>query len=155
MSSAPKPPMTGLGEMTVQDYLALAKRRKFWMIFPALAVTIAIAVTALKLPNIYRAEAIILVEPQKVPASYVASTVTTGMSERMSTIYQEVTSPARLKRLIDSMGLYTDIRRQEGEQEAVRTMSRAISVEQVSALGSQMAAFRVAYKGKSPTKPPR
>lgn len=152
MSSAPKPPMTGLGEMSVQDYLALAKRRKFWMIFPALAVTIAIAVTASRLPDVYRAEAIILVEPQKVPASYVASTVTTGMSERMSTIYQEVTSPARLKRLIDSMGLYTDLRRQQGEQEAVRTMSRAISVEQVSALGSQMAAFRVAFKGKNPAE---
>ena len=65
----------GFGEMSLQDYLALAKRRKFWFIFPALAVMIAIAVMAWRLPNIYRAEAIILVQPQKVPASYVESTL--------------------------------------------------------------------------------
>ncbi|MGC2110624.1 MAG: GNVR domain-containing protein [Candidatus Korobacteraceae bacterium] len=152
MTNTEKAPLTGLGEMTLQDYLAMAKRRKFWIIFPALAVAIAVAITARKLPNVYRAEAVILVEPQKVPTSYVASTVTTGMSERMSTIYQEVTSPARLKRLIDSMGLYADVRKQEGEQEAVRLMGRSITVEQVSAMGSQAAAFRVSYKGRSPAE---
>jgi polysaccharide biosynthesis transport protein len=152
MSSAPRVPVAGFGEMSLQDYFALAKRRKFWIIFPALAVMIAIAVMVQRLPNVYRSEAVILVEPQKVPTSYVTSTVTTGMSERMSTIYQEVTSPARLKRLVDSMGLYPDIRKQEGEQEAVRVMAKAITVEQVSAMGSQAAAFRVAYKGRSPAE---
>jgi polysaccharide chain length determinant protein (PEP-CTERM system associated) len=152
MTNTQKAPLTGLGEMTLQDYLAMARRRKFWIIFPALAVAIATAVTARMLPNVYRSEAVILVEPQKVPTSYVASTVTTGMSERMSTIYQEVTSTARLKRLIDSMGLYPDIRKQEGEQEAVRVMAKSITVEQVTALGSQAAAFRVTYKGRIPAE---
>jgi protein tyrosine kinase modulator len=152
MPNNEKAPLTGLGEMSLQDYLSMAKRRKYWIIFPALAVAIATAVTARRLPNVYRSEAVILVEPQKVPTSYVASTVTTGMSERMSTIYQEVTSPARLKRLIDSMGLYPDVRKQEGEQEAVRLMQKSISVEQVSALGSQAAAFRVSYKGRTPAE---
>src|SRR5271165_179012 len=106
----------GLGEMNLQDYFALAKRRKLWITFPALAVVIAIAVMAWRLPNVYRSEAVILVVPQKVPSSYVASTVTTGLSERMSTIYQEVTSPTRLRRVIASLGLYPDVRKQEGEQ---------------------------------------
>lgn len=149
MTNAPRGAATGLGEMTLQDYFGLVRRRKFWIIFPALALALAVAVTARKLPNVYRAEAVILVEPQKVPTSYVASTVTTGMSERMSTIYQEVTSPTRLKRLIDNMGLYPELRKQQGEQEAVATMAKAISVEQVSALGSQAAAFRVSYKGRT------
>jgi polysaccharide chain length determinant protein (PEP-CTERM system associated) len=152
MNNAPKASAAGLGEMSLQDYLGLLRRRKFWIIFPALAVSIAVAVSARRLPNVYRSEAVILVEPQKVPSSYVASTVTTGMSERMSTIYQQVTSPARLKRLIDNLGLYPDVRKQQGEQEAVQLMSKAITVEQVSALGSQAAAFRVAYKGKNPAE---
>jgi polysaccharide chain length determinant protein (PEP-CTERM system associated) len=140
------------GEMSIQDYFALAKRRKFWIIFPALAIMIATAVMAWRLPNIYRCDAIILVEPQKVPASYFASTVTTGMAERISTIYQEVTSPARLKRLIDTMGLYPEIRKQESEQEAIRVMAKAINVEQVSAMGSQAAAFRISFKDKNPAQ---
>jgi uncharacterized protein involved in exopolysaccharide biosynthesis len=50
------------------------------------------------------------------------------------------------------MGLYPELRKQQGEQEAVREMAKAISVEQVSALGSQAAAFRVAYKGRTPAE---
>src|SRR5271157_3826020 len=102
------------GEMNVQDALALANRRKYWIIFPALAVMIATAVMAWRLPNVFRSAAIILVEPQKVPDSYVKSTVTTDMSARVSTIYQQVTSLSRLKRIVDSMGLYPDIRKQFG-----------------------------------------
>ncbi len=140
------------GEMSVQDYISLAKRRRFWIIFPALAVMTAISVVAWRLPNIFRCEAVILIEPQKVPYSFVQPTAMSAWGERLSTIYQEVTSPARLKRVIDSMGLYPELRKQEGEQEAVSTMQKAISVEQVSALGSQAAAFRISYKGRDPAK---
>ena len=148
-----QPPVTqGLGEMGLQDYLSLAKRRIFWIIFPALAVLIAATVMAWSLPNIYRCEAVILVQPQKVPTSYFPSTVTSGMSDRMSTIYQEVTSPSRLKRIIDTLNLYPDIRAKEGEQYAMLTMAKAISVEQVTAMGAQAAAYRISYKGKLPAQ---
>jgi polysaccharide chain length determinant protein (PEP-CTERM system associated) len=138
--------------MGLQDYLSLAKRRIFWIIFPALAVLIAATVMAWRLPNIYRCEAVILVQPQKVPTSYFPSTVTSGMSDRMSTIYQEVTSPSRLKRIIDTLNLYPDIRAKEGEQYAMLTMAKAISVEQVTAMGAQAAAYRISYKGKLPAQ---
>jgi polysaccharide chain length determinant protein (PEP-CTERM system associated) len=138
--------------MNLQDYLALAKRRKFWIIFPALAVVIATAVMAWRLPNIYRAEAIILVTPQKVPSSYFTTTVTTPMADRISAVYQEVTSISRLKRIIDSMGLYRDIRKEEGEQEAIRLMIKAITVEQVSVMGANAPAFRIGFKGRVPAE---
>jgi len=115
-------------------------------------VAIAVGVVASRLPNVFRCEAVILVEPQKVPASYVQSVAVSGWGERISTIYQEVTSPARLKRIIDGMGLYPDLRKQEGEQEAVAVMRRAITVEQVSVMGSQAAAFRISYKGSNPAQ---
>ena len=153
MSNIQKPAaIQGFGEMNLQDYFALARRRKFWILFPALAVMITVAVTAWRLPNVYRCAAVILVEPQKVAVGYVAPTVTTGMTERMSTIYQEVTSPARLRRLIDSMGLYPEVRKREGEQEAVRQMAAAISVDQVTALGATAAAYRIGYKGSKPSE---
>jgi len=140
------------GDMSLQDYIALANRRKFWIIFPAVAVVIATAAAAWKLPNIYRCEAIILVQPQKVPSNYVSSTVTTGMTERMLTIYQEVTAPSRLRHLIDSMGLYPDLRKREGEQSAILAMAKAISVEQITSMGMQAAAYKVSYKGRDPAQ---
>jgi polysaccharide biosynthesis transport protein len=142
----------GLGEMGLQDYLSLAKRRMFWIIFPALAILIASTVMAWKLPNIYRCEAVILVQPQKVPASYFPSTVTSGMPDRMATIYQEVTSPSRLKRIMDSLNLYPDIRVQEGQQYALMTMTKAINVEPVTAMGATAPAFRISYKGRNPAQ---
>ena len=142
----------GFGEMGLQDYLALLKRRKYWIIFPAFAVTIAAAVMAWKLPNVYRSEAVILVQPQKVPSSYFPTTVTSAMADRVAMVYQEVVSPARLKRIIDSLGLYPDIRAREGEQEAVLTMTKAISVEQVTAMGNNAPAYRIGFKGRNPSQ---
>lgn len=152
MSKIPTTATAGFGDMNLQDYFALAKRRKFWIIFPALAVMIASTVMAARLPNVYRCSAVILVEPQKVAIGYVPSTVTSGMVERMTTIYAEVTSPTRLKRLIDSMGLYPEVRKQQGEQEAVRQMAGAISVEQVTAMGATMPAYRISYKSGKPAE---
>ncbi len=140
----------GLGEMGLQDYIALFKRRKYWFVFPALATAIAICVTGWRMPNMYRCQAVILVQPQKVPDSYVKAMPINSWPERLSTIYQEVTSPARLKPLVDSMNLFPEMRKQPGgEQDAVAAMEKAINVEQVSALGTIAAAFRITYKGNN------
>src|SRR5208283_5329121 len=145
------------GQMSVRDYIALAKRRKFWVIFPALAVVISTAIMAWRMPDFYRSYAVILVEPQKVPYSYFQSTAVTGWMDRLNAIYQEIISPARLKRLIDSMGLYPEIRKQEGEQEAISVLQKAIMVEQVPPMASQpdatkVPAFRIGYKSRSPAQ---
>ena len=145
------------GEMSVQDYIAVAKRRKFWVIFPALAVMISMAVMAWRLPDTYRSYAIILVEPQKVPYNYFQPTAVAGWNERLAAIYQEVISPARLKRIIDSMGLYPEIRRQEGEQEAISALQKGILIEQVPPMTSQadatkVPAFRLGFKSRNPAQ---
>jgi protein tyrosine kinase modulator len=144
--------MSAFGEMSVQDYFGLVKRRRLWIIFPAMAVIIATSVAAWRLPNVYYSSALILISPQKVPASYVTSTVTTGTSERLAAIYHEVTSPTRLKRIIDSLGLYPDLRKQEGEQEAIAAMQKAIIVEPVAALNIPNAALRIAFKSRNPVQ---
>src|SRR5271157_2231855 len=153
MSNTPTAGMAqGFGEMGMQDYISLVKRRKFWFIFPVVAVAVATAVMSVRLPNIYRSEAIILVQPSKVPTSFVATTVTTPMADRIATIYQQVTSPSRLKRIMDSLGLYPDIRKRDGEQEAVFVMMKAVNVEQVTAMGANAPAFRISYKGRNPAQ---
>ena len=70
----------------------------------------------------------------------------------MSTIYQEVTSPARLKRIIDSLGLYPDIRKQDRRARSNQWYEKAITVEQVSAMGANASAFRITYKGRNPAQ---
>lgn len=140
------------GDLNFQDYLAIARRRKFWIAFSALAVLVATAVVAWRLPSTYRCATTILIDPQTVPENYIRSTTTENIADRLSTILQEVTAPAQLKKLIDTMGLYPDLRKREGEQEVIRTMQQSIGVEPVTAMGTQLSAFRITFKGKNPVE---
>ena len=135
------------GDLRFQDYLRIAKRRKLWIIFPAIAVLMMTVIIAWRLPNTYRCQTTILIDPQKVPESYVKTASTEGIADRLSTILQEVTAPAQLKKLIDTMGLYPELRKREGEQEVIRAMQQAIGVEPVTAFGTQLSAFRITFKG--------
>src|SRR5690349_15385291 len=137
-------------QLQLRDYLAIGKRRRWWIIFTAVTVSIASLVIIWRLPNIYRSETIILVDPQKVPDSYVASTVTSSIADRLSTLQQEVMSPTHLKKLIDSMGLYPELRGKLGDQEIVAKMQKAIAVEIVAQGNRSSSAFRVAYQGRNP-----
>ncbi len=140
------------GDLGFQDYLQIAKRRKLWIMFPALAVMMMTAIVAWRLPNTYRCQTTILIDPQKVPESYVKAASTEGIADRLSTILEQVTAPAELKNLIDTMGLYPDLKKRVGEQEVIRSMQQAIGVEPVTAFGTQLSAFRITFKGKNPVE---
>src|SRR2546421_5253637 len=141
-----------LGQLQFRDYLQIARRRKWWIILTTISMTLASLVVIWRLPNIYRSETVILVDPQKVPDNYVASTVTSSIADRLSTLQQEVMSPTRLKRLIDSMGLYPELRGKVGDQEIVAKMQKSIVVEVVTQGGRALGAFRVAFQGKNPVE---
>ena len=59
-----------------------------------------------RLPPLYRASTLILVEPQRIPAAYVSSTVTSTVQERLSTISQQILSRTNLERIIVQFNLY-------------------------------------------------
>ena len=58
-------------DIQVGKYLDILRRRKWWIILTTTAVFVATFVVAMRLPNIYYSETVILVDPQKVPDSYV------------------------------------------------------------------------------------
>lgn len=136
----------------LRDYWAIVTRRKSLIILAAMAVSLIVVIVVKRMPNIYRAETTILVDPQQVPNNYVASTVSTTINDRLSTIQQEVTSPTRLQRLIESMDLYADMRKKHGEQEVIAAMQKAVTVQVVEAGGHSLSAFKVGFSGKDPVQ---
>ena len=153
--ASPSPPSASspiFGDLNFRDYLAIARRRRFWIIFSALAFLVTATVVAWRLPNTYRCETTILVDPQKVPENYIHAATTENIADRLSTILQQVTSPAQLKKLIDTMGLYPDLKKRVSEQEIIRTMQESIGVEPVTAMGAQLSAFRITFRGKNPVE---
>ena len=142
------------GALLIREYLDAARRRKWTIILSAVGVFLASAVVAVRLPNIYRAETVVMVDPQQVPTSYVASTVSSSISDRLSTIQQQVLSPTRLQKLIDSMDLYPQLKGHHSEEEIIRMVQSSISIE-VNFGGARMGAFKIAYSGKNPQQAAR
>jgi len=138
-----------LEDIQIAKYLDILRRRKLWVILTATAVFVATLVVAMRLPNLYRAETVILVDPQKVPDSYVPSTVNTTVADRLSTVRQEVMSPTRLKELLARTGLYADQIAKNNEDAIIMQLQRSIQLEVVDAGSSRLSAFRIAYTGRT------
>jgi len=134
--------------LQLRQYIDAARRRRLAIILPTVGVFLATAVVAIHLPDLYRAETVIMVDPQQVPNSYVAPTVTSSISSRLSTIQQQVLSPSRLQKIIDSLGLYSDLKERRSKEEIIRGMQSSISVEVVGGGTSQTSTFRIAYHGR-------
>ena len=90
----------------LQDYWLILRRRKYYVIVAAVAVWIAFALAAVRLPNIYRSEITILVEPPKVSTTYVQPMITSRIEERLSTIKEQILSRPNLERIIRENHLY-------------------------------------------------
>jgi succinoglycan biosynthesis transport protein ExoP len=138
-----------LEDIQIARYLDIVHRRKWWIIVTTTVVFVATLVVAMRLPNLYRAETVILVDPQKVPDSYVPSTGNTTVADRLSTVRQEVMSPTRLKELLARTGIYSGAEVNGHEDAVVRQLQKSIQLEVVDAGSSRLSAFRIAYTGRT------
>src|SRR5579862_9688238 len=104
------------------------------------------------LPNVYKSEATILVEAQRIPEKYVTSTVNTQVQDRLMTIRQQVLSTTQLMKLIDAFGLYKDERKRLAQEEIIEKMQKDIGIELVRGwIGDRPGAFKVSFQGSNPT----
>src|SRR5262245_23006220 len=130
---------------TPEDLLAILWRRRWLLVTPLVVIGFVSAGYALHLPNVYRSDTTILVVPQRVPESYVRSTVTARIEDRLQSISQQILSRTRLERIIEDFNLYPELRRKAFMEEVVAYMRRNITVQLVKG-----DAFRVSYVSYDP-----
>ncbi|HKY21198.1 MAG TPA: GNVR domain-containing protein [Vicinamibacterales bacterium] len=130
---------------TLDDFAKIAWRRKWLILIPFVLVSVGTATVAHFLPNKYRSETLILVVPQRVPESYVRSTVTTRIEDRLQSMREEILSRTRLERIIVDNNLYAEERRTGIMQDVVEQMRKDIDVVVIKG-----DAFRVSYVGRDP-----
>lgn len=125
----------------------IARRRKWLIVLPALLIAGAGAAVVHQWPNSYRSETLILVVPQRVPESYVRSTVTARIEDRLQTISQQIMSRTRLEQIVQDFNLYQKERaeRQLMEDIVERMRTKDIGIDIVKG-----DAFRVSYKADDP-----
>lgn len=138
--------------LSIGDYLAILKRRKWQLVIPAILTFIAATAAALLLPTRYASTATILIEQQEIPMDLVRSTITTYAEQRVQIINQRVMTTENLAPIIERYDLYPTLRDTLGMASAVERIRGDIEVTTISAGGrGETIAFTVSYEAESPT----
>jgi len=138
--------------LTWQDYWQILRRRRWLLILPILGLWCAVWLVCWFLPAVYRSEALILIEQQKVPEHYVVSNVAADLQERLQSMTQQVLSRTRLRRIIGELHLYSAESKRLSPDELVERMRKDIKIEMVETPNrpDELTAFRIAYSGSEP-----
>jgi polysaccharide chain length determinant protein (PEP-CTERM system associated) len=123
-------------------------RRKWSIVLPFVLGLAMAPVIAKYVPKVYLSETLIMVVPQRVPDSYVKSTVTAGVEDRLPSISDHILSRSRLERIILDFDLYRDERQRGVMEDVVTRMRNDISVPPVTDKNKE--SFRVSYINESP-----
>jgi succinoglycan biosynthesis transport protein ExoP len=115
--------------ITPQEILKIARRRVALLVIPPLVTTFAALVYSSTLPNLYQSDMLIAVDPQRVPDSFVQSSVTLQTYQRLDAITVQVMSRTNLERVILENDLYPEFRRQVAIDDVVAEMRNNVRVE--------------------------
>lgn len=114
---------------TTEDVLDAVMRRKWLIICPVLVFGIAAFLITRSMPNVYRSETTILVVPQRVPESYIRSTVTNRIEDRLRSIREQVLSRSMLEPIILEFNLYPEQRQHIPMEDVVARMRTEVDVD--------------------------
>ncbi len=124
------------------------KRRWLAFLLWVVGTTVSILVARI-LPSVYQAEAVVLVNSQKIPIDFVSPTVRGDVPDRLALITQSIMTSARLLNIIDTFHLYERERRHLTQEELLSKLRSDISVSfEKSWTGDRMHAFQLSYQGK-------
>lgn len=98
-------------EKTLKDYLQIARRRKYTIILPMLALLLISVVLAIVLPPVYLSIATIQIEQQHIPDDLVKSTVISFADERIQQIQQKLMTVDNIIKIIEKFDLYPEERK--------------------------------------------
>jgi len=114
---------------TLAEYLEILRRRIWFVIIPFALVMAGASIYVITAPREYKASTLVLISPQKVPAAYVQTTVTSQVEERLQSIAQEIMSRTSLEKIITELKLYEEARKHLSKEETVELMRKNIKIE--------------------------
>src|SRR5438445_13319358 len=97
-------------ELSMDDYLAMLRRRLKVILIPALLAPLAGFLISVAFPPKYASQSLILVEDQKVPEGHDKPVGTEDGGQRIASMERQVLTGNRLQRISDRLGLATGSR---------------------------------------------
>jgi len=92
-------------ELTMDDYLAMLKRRLKVILIPTLLAPFVGFAVSYAFPSKFTSTSLVLVEEQKVPEGYVKPAITEDLGQRVATLQQRALGADQLRPLIDRLQL--------------------------------------------------
>src|SRR5882762_3236206 len=128
---------------TPEDILRIAIRRAWLIVIPLVLGSATGYAIGSYLPNRYRSETLIMIVPQQIPDSYVKSTVSAKIEDRLATLSSQILTRSRLERIILDLNLYVSLRRTLPMEDVVERMRR--DIDPIKIEGREAASFRISY----------
>jgi polysaccharide biosynthesis transport protein len=116
---------------TVNQFLGLVIRRRWWLIATTCGVACAVALGSLFLPNKFTSDATLLVVQQQVPERYVVPNTTYSVRQALESLTEAVLSRSRLLPMINEFSLYPRERRRLGPDGLVQLMRHDVHITPV------------------------
>jgi polysaccharide chain length determinant protein (PEP-CTERM system associated) len=88
-------------DLTIDDYLAILRRRLKMILIPALLAPLVGFLISYAFTAKYTSQSLVLVEGQKVPEGVVAPVVTADLAQRIATMQQQVLGRNRLQPIVE------------------------------------------------------
>lgn len=139
--------VNAMPELDISNIISNLYRRKALILSVFLVVSALGIYLSTVLPEIYRSSTLILVTPQRVPSSFVTSTVTTNLTERMQSITQEILSRTRLEKIIQEFNLYSSAGKSNTMEDRVEKLRKMVKIE-----FRQNNVFQLSFDHESPEK---
>jgi succinoglycan biosynthesis transport protein ExoP len=137
------------------EYLAVAMRRRWWILLPLFLTWAVVWEVGRLLPTEYQSEALISAEQEKVSDSYVMENVNVNLQNRLQATTQQVLSRASLQGIINRFNLYSTPPRYSGffkPKDPVDSMRGDIRIELIGSPGyrGEFVTFKIHYTADTP-----
>jgi polysaccharide chain length determinant protein (PEP-CTERM system associated) len=136
---------------TLGEYANIARKRKWLILLPTIAIGLAIAYAVYRLPDVYESVTLIVVKPSTLPNSVVPTITEETLTRELTGISQVVTSRSSLQPLMEKYDLYHEERlRGEPMELLIDQMRKQIKVEVNTSRNDITNGFNITYRGRDP-----
>lgn len=129
------------------EYLKILQRRKWLVILPTIAITVAVVMVVFRLPDVYESSTLIVVRPSTLPQNVVPSVTEDNLTRQLAGIQQVVNSRSSLEPLVQKYDLYKTERLRGEPLDSVVNMMRAdINVKVNTTRNDITNGFNISYR---------
>jgi polysaccharide chain length determinant protein (PEP-CTERM system associated) len=123
--------MMGHRQLGWDDYVAIWRRRRRWIVVPLIIGPVLLYAIALVLPSSYESDTLVLIQRQIIPSNLVPSTITQDLNARVVNLQQQVLSRTRLEPLIKRYDLFKENAAGQPMELLVEQLRKAITLTPV------------------------